>query len=113
MSIDLNMLTILSLALLVCECFGIFMGFMLRESHAARKKDRFRFIKSENGILRLDTTTGQVVLLARGVETVIHGGKRFSSYVKSFDLVETGGTYVLYDTSTGFYDILFLEEVLG
>lgn len=106
MNFDLIAISILILGLLICECFGVFIGFSFRSSNELRKKCKFKFVKSYKGIYRLDTTTGEIVLITKNGELEIHKGKRFHSYVNSFDLVEINETHVLYDTSTGFCMIL-------
>ena len=35
-------------------------------------------------------------------EEIIHYGKKFASYINSFDLVQSGEHYIIYDTSTGY-----------
>jgi len=96
------LLAVLVLVLLVCELAGIYFGVTWRTDFESRKRNKFKFLISEVDLLRLDTTTGRVVKITENNEEIIHYGKKIASYINSFDLVQSGEHYIIYDTSTGY-----------
>lgn len=107
MALSIELFAII-LVLIFAELMGIFIGHDLREAKVERKRTSFKFLKSKSEILRLDTKTGQVVLIKKqNEETEVHKGKRFPNSAGYFDLIENGNdNYVLYDTWTGYYTVL-------
>lgn len=103
-----NELFAIVFAIIFAELMGIFIGHDLREAKEGRKRTSFKFLKSKSGILRLDTKTGQVVLIKKqNEEAEVHKGKRFPNLAGYFDLIENGNdNYVLYDTWTGYCTII-------
>ena len=103
-----NELIIIVLAIIFAELMGIFLGHDLRDIKEERKRTSFKFLKAKSGILRLNTKTGQVVLIKKqNEETEVHKGKRFPNSAGYFDLIENGNdNYVLYDKWTGYCTVL-------
>lgn len=97
---------IIGLCFLFAEIGGIYMGIQLKSRNDLLNQKRYKFLEMPNGILKLNTCSGEVSLITSSKENIIHEGKRFPDSVETYDIKDTGRQLLLVHSGSGYFTFL-------
>ena len=71
------------------------------------KQKDLSFYETVNGVLKLNTCSGEVILISNGKQVEeLHKGKKQPDAVATYAIIKTDNHYLLTHTSTGYFTFL-------
>lgn len=98
---------LICIVLLFVELGGIYLGLVFQKRQDALKTKRFKFYETVNGVLKLNTCSGEVILISNGKQVEeLHKGKKQPDAVATYDIIKTDNHYLITHTNTGYFTFL-------
>lgn len=107
MEVTIDVMTLME-GLIIIEILGMILGFCIRDFiKFIFQKHKYKFIFTNKGMYRLNTSTGQVVLIKEKEKKIIFNGKKIGIWLNTFDLIkEDDEKIILYNFETGYCSLL-------
>ena len=98
---------LICIVLFFVELGGIYLGLVFQKRQDILKTKRFKFYVTVNEVLKLNTCSGEVILISNGKQVEeLHNGKKQPDAVATYDIIKTDNHYLLTHTNTGYFTFL-------